>query len=541
MSEGRLAKPHWQGWAVATVVSANHLPQARVCLQSFLKQHPGARAFVLLVERTAGGLLEAVPEAEIVSLDRLGLAALEDLAFKYDAFALSTALKPFLAAWVFERTGVTHLAYLDSDILVFRPFDDARQELENRDIVVVPHLLGPMDLDGRSPDETDFLRAGAFNTGFVGLRKGPGSARFLDWWKQRLTDFCLVDPSRGLFSDQKWMDLALAIFDGVGVLRHPGYDVAYWNLGERGELRNREEGLCVGETPLVFFHFSGLDRGRPAQISRHQNRFDLDGLGPAYKALFESYVRRVSNAEEEIFGNGGPPEYSFGRFSNGARISGLTRELYRSLGESRLGFVHPFDSEGAASFFSWMLTPDGRPEGPLPPLVRFGYQSRHDLWRVFPDPEVRDRLGFFRWVEENGAAEFGLDEMCLAPVRGLRQREEERIARDQEERARALAEERRRQDEERARALAEEQRRQDEERARAVAEERKRLEGEQRAAAAAFEARFSGPPETPWKRLVAKAIGFERYAVLRKAFWVSRGILRERKTPDPHGCSPGSS
>jgi hypothetical protein len=180
-----------------------------------------------------------------------------------------------------------------------------------------------------------------------------------------------------------------------------------------------------------------------------------------------------------------------------------------------------------------MLAPSGRPEGPLPPLARFAYQTRHDLWRVLPDPEVRDRVGFFRWMEENGAAEFGLDEMCLAPLRELRRREEERIAREEEERARALAEEQRRQDEERERALADERRRQNEERERAVAAERRRLEDEQRTAAAAFEARFSGLPRAGWKRLIAKAIGFERYVRFRKAFWVASGILRERKPSRP--------
>ncbi len=499
----------WRGWAVATIATWNFVPEALVCLESFLAQHPGAEAHLILVERQ--GAVTALEQGGVQAsfAESLGVPRLEDLAFKYSPLELSTALKPFVLDRLLDRPGVRAAVYLDADVLVLAPFDEARRQLETHDALFTPHLLEPMPRDGLRPTEIDFLRCGSCNGGFIAARQGETSRRFLGWWKEQLEEHCFVDLEPGVFLDQKWLDLALVLFRGVAALRHPGYNVAYWNLQERGAIRGGDGGWHAGEAPLVFFHFSGLDRENPDAVSRHQNRFRLETLGPDARRLFGEYLERLRQAGAAAGGIAQQP-YSFGAFSNGVRVAGVMRRLYRGLGETRFEFGNPFDAEGPQSFFSWMLTPSGRSEGPLPPLVRFAFQTRHDVWRVYPDPEVRDRLGFLRWMAENGTFELGLDETCLAPIRLLIRQEEERVW-----------------------ALAEELRRQEEEREKALAAERMRLEEEQRAAIEALEARFSGVPEAVWKKLVAKAIGFEKYARLRKAFWISRGILRERKPLAP--------
>ena len=56
---------------------------------------------------------------------------------------------------------------------------------------------------------------------------------FVNWWCERVRTGCTHDPLEGTHGDQKWLELAPSICDGVAVLRHPGYNFAYWNAYER--------------------------------------------------------------------------------------------------------------------------------------------------------------------------------------------------------------------------------------------------------------------------------------------------------------------
>ena len=62
---------------------------------------------------------------------------------------------------------------------------------------------------------------------------------------------------RGLFTDQKWIDDVPSKFEGVFVINHPGYNVAYWNLMQR-EVKVIDGKITVNSKPMYFFHFSGF-------------------------------------------------------------------------------------------------------------------------------------------------------------------------------------------------------------------------------------------------------------------------------------------
>ena len=68
---------------------------------------------------------------------------------------------------------------------------------------------------------------------------------------------CVIDPAAGLYLDQRWADLFPALIDRTRILRHPGYDVAYWNLEQR-RLRHLDGRWLVNGVPLRTFYFSGI-------------------------------------------------------------------------------------------------------------------------------------------------------------------------------------------------------------------------------------------------------------------------------------------
>ena len=491
----------WTGWAVATIASKNYLSLARVCCETFLAHHPGARAWVLLVDRTDGHFDPSREPFEVLSVEELPIPRFVDLAFKYDILELNTAMKPFFLEWLLGRDGVERVVFLDPDIAVFRPFEEVRARLESADAVLTPHILSPIPPDGLVPDDTVFLRAGVYNLGFFALKRSASTLCLLRWWKERLLDYGFRDVEHGIFTDQKWIDLATVLFESLAVLRHPGYNVAYWNLHARRDLSRTAEEFTLGAVPLVFFHFSGLDFGEPHLVSKYQNRFRLEDLSPAYGELFAWYGRTL--AEHGLGETLGWP-YAFGAFSNGVRIAEPVRRLYSSLGGSRFRFADPFESSAASSFYSWMLEPE-RAESAVPRLVLFLHESRRELWRQFPDPEGASAVGLLTWAIDS-APRFGLDGPIVDRIRSARDAESARLRRAEEE----------------ARRQREEQ-----ERARAAELERQQEEC-LRKARAEIEERFYGVPRSGWKRLASFGLGLERYVRLRKAFWVAKGILRER-------------
>lgn len=424
-AEAPAARPptgDFSGWAAGTIVSRNYLSLARTCCRTFLEQHPGARAFVLVVDRLEGFDPAGEP-FECLAAEQLGIPRFEEFAFKYSVVELNTAVKPWFLERLLQRPDVRTLVYLDPDIQVFGPFEELRQALDRSEVVLTPHTLEPPPQDGRRPTEQDFLVSGAYNLGFVALRRGATARRLLRWWQERLYDGAYSDPQRGLFTDQKWMDLVPSYFPRVGLLRHPGYNVAYWNLHERQALERGADGrLRVEGAPLRFFHFSGYDRRRPEQLSKHQDRWRVPGLGGEYQALFAGYAAALDQAGWEETAR---LPYAYGSFDNGARVPEQARRLYRDLGPERSRFGNPFEAGHPDSFFEWLTRPGD--EGPSP-LERALHGCRADLVAAFPDPGGHDRRAWLGWLAQHLASDFGLGEPYTTLVRAALAQAREALA-----------------------------------------------------------------------------------------------------------------
>lgn len=307
---------------VVTIVAGNYLAYARTLGQSLQRASAGVDFHVLIADRRTPALEADVRASGLSAIfaDELGLPDAERLFYKYDIVELNTALKPSFLKRQFAR-GYERVLYLDPDIQVFRPLEPVMRALDDAAIVLTPHALSPA-MDGLRPSDVDFLRTGAYNLGFIGLKAGATTAAMLDWWESRCLGMGFNDPAFGVFVDQKWIDLVPSYFDGVRVLRHPGCNVAYWNLHER-QLARAADGSCtVNGQPLVFFHFSGVVPTDPSILSRHQTRHQLaagsvlHGLVAAYCAelLAQDHARLVATHP-----------YGFGRLDDGSAVTPTMR------------------------------------------------------------------------------------------------------------------------------------------------------------------------------------------------------------------------
>jgi len=220
-----------------TIVSNNYRHFARTLVASVRAHSPEIDAFVAVCD---GPLLAPDPRDGYteISIRELGLPQFDRFTFQYTILELNTAIKPWVFAALFAR-GYERVIYFDPDIKLYGSVAPVLARLEQAQIVLTPHLTGRLD-DGRNPSELAILQSGSYNLGFIALDRSEETRRFVEWWQSKLLRDCVVDIPRGLFTDQKWIDLVPGMYGGVAVERDPGWNVAYWNLNHRTVTRAAE-------------------------------------------------------------------------------------------------------------------------------------------------------------------------------------------------------------------------------------------------------------------------------------------------------------
>ncbi len=392
-----------------TVVANNYLAYARVLASSFRDLHPEGSFHVLVVDRPDPTIDYAAEPFLTTFAEKLGLPGFSHLAFRYSVLELSTALKPAFLMHLHARTGCAAATYFDPDILLLQPLDELGAMLAANDLALTPHVTAPLE-DEATPGERDFLLSGAYNLGFLGVAFNQRTLPFLDWWHRRLMHSCRHAVERGLFVDQRWMDLAPSLLDRVAVLRDPGWNVAYWNLAHRW-LQQRDGVWMVGDSPLRFFHFSGHMLERPELLSRHQNRFDL-AERPDVEPLFADYGARLRAAGHRELGR---RPYAFGAFDDGEAVPPLARQLLQDVDPGAARWPQPFATGGAGCFRDWLHGADDPGETVfLPRLAAAIWDARADLRQVFPALSGAPRAAFARWLLSH--PDQGVDSRLLARI-----------------------------------------------------------------------------------------------------------------------------
>jgi hypothetical protein len=384
--------------AACTIISRNYLSQARILARTFLEHEPDGRFYLLVVDELpdvdAGAGIRVVPPAE------LGLSSFWEMCFKYNVVEFATAVKPSLLSLLLNGYGEERVVYLDPDILVAAPLAEVHRALAEASVVLTPHILRPIPNDGKTPSERDILISGAYNLGFLALRRCAAVDSFLEWWSDRLEDGCRIDVAGGLFTDQKWVDLVPGIVDGTAILRDDTYNVAFWNLHERTIDRDGPVFLVNGR-PLTFFHASGFDPETRLVLSKHQNRTRVEP-GTGLAELLDLYARLQF---EYGYRECSTWAYGYSHFENGISVNPLLRRLYLDLDErARARFGNPFATNRPESFLAWATTPATEPPH-LSPFLAALYRERFDVAAAFADVAGSDREGFFEWARNQGASE----------------------------------------------------------------------------------------------------------------------------------------
>ncbi len=328
--------------SACTIVSPNYLPYARTLEASYRRHHPGELFFVLIVADIKDRSEFADEPFTTVMLEDLDLENLPSLAMKYDILELNTNVKPSFLKLLFKTyPHLENVVYLDPDIFVYARLEPIFTLLESNNIVLTPHISLPQ-LDVPLETEQTILSSGTYNLGFIAMRRSEETGQFLNWWEQRCLQLAYSELQTGLFVDQKWINLVPGLFEGIAICRHPGCNMAYWNLRER-ELQKDDYGYSVNYVfPLIFFHFSGVNIDDPRALTKYTERFTLDSR-PDLWHLFESYKASVAENRRPLIDS---LPYGFDRFSNGTKIRSIARRIFAAH-EERFGGQDPFSDANA--------------------------------------------------------------------------------------------------------------------------------------------------------------------------------------------------
>lgn len=276
-----------------TICTNSFLSMARTAAASFLKHHPDYAFFIGLIDYRDEKISQWYEGYKIVPVHELGIPHLEEMAQRYNIVELSCALKSYFTEYIFRtEPAVTEIAYLDSDLYFYSPMTGLSELHQQYDIILTPHLIKPMTFDGKQPDEIAYLATGTYNGGFYSLKVTENSRRFIDWWCERMRYYCVYRLGQGLFVDQKWMNLIPVFFDKVHIIKHPGYNISYWNLHERQVSGEGGHYRVNDQWPLVFFHYSSIHLKDGILFYKQQDRFNEDSL-PLVKKMFLDYRSEV--------------------------------------------------------------------------------------------------------------------------------------------------------------------------------------------------------------------------------------------------------
>jgi len=333
---------------VFTSVTANYIPKARVLANSVKHFHPDFQFHLVLSDRLPADFdLAQEPFDSILPITELPIPDLNGWIFKHSLVEMCTGVKGIAFDVIFERFNADKVFYFDPDIVIFSKLDLLLDKLDTSSVLLTPHQTQPDELPEAIVDnEICSLKHGIYNLGFLGVKSSDAGRQFIKWWAKRLLLFCYDDKLSGLFTDQRWVDLAPAFFEDIHIVREPNCNVSTWNLSNRVATGTVEGGVLINNMPLCFYHFSGFDSGNQEIM--------LKKYGSNSPVLFELRKQYISNCEKQGQNTLGSIACIYSTFEDGTPITRKQRTVYKKRVDLQQAFPNPFSlGDGKHSYKQW--------------------------------------------------------------------------------------------------------------------------------------------------------------------------------------------
>lgn len=202
---------------VFTSITLNYLPKAKILAKTLKQLHPDWQFHLVISDKIPSGMENLFGQElnqpifdKVVWIEELPISDINSWIFKHSVVEICTAVKGPYLKYLADQ-GFEKVVYIDPDIAIINSLDPIDTWLDEHGVLLTPHLLNYTDNPQsiRDNEIMGTMRHGTFNLGFLAVNTlNRDGRRFVDWWNDRLLDYCYADYEKGLFTDQKWVDLA---------------------------------------------------------------------------------------------------------------------------------------------------------------------------------------------------------------------------------------------------------------------------------------------------------------------------------------------
>jgi hypothetical protein len=141
--------------------------------------------------------------------------------------AIRWCMKPIVMRYLIKKYEDATVIYADADTYFFQRPNYLYLSLIKGGIFLTPHwrpLWPSTHLDEFRANFCD----GLFNAGLIAANAQGINA--LNWWSVACISGCEHSRPKGIWGDQKYLDLMVIYFPETVICREPGYNVADWNV-----------------------------------------------------------------------------------------------------------------------------------------------------------------------------------------------------------------------------------------------------------------------------------------------------------------------
>jgi hypothetical protein len=273
-----------------TITTLSHLYKTWVWAESLNNINHNVILHILIIDsdKLDMPVPENVNNVFLYNLHNLNNNLADKIIDKYQSKKdkLRWSLKSVFLKYLIENINCDKVIYTDNDIAFYNDFSFLFDELTQHSILLTPHNYL------RNPDrnqnwlEANF-KAGLYNAGFIGVNKN--AIDLLEWWAKCCFYRCEKNTVRGLFDDQKYLDLVPVIQPDTLVLRHKGCNVAEWNI-ENCKRTSVDGSIVIDDIwQIVFIHFN-----------KTTVQSFLGGKDELLNPYFEQYVDKLKKYRPQL-------------------------------------------------------------------------------------------------------------------------------------------------------------------------------------------------------------------------------------------------